>query len=123
VADTEARMPTDPPLLRVLAELEADGYGAQFVPLEGGVVRCTSGAHLFSASSGAPDTSRRLEGASDPADMLIVFALRCPVCTVAGTLVLHYGPEASLEEADVLVAMEPPDRDASGVAGNHDEPG
>jgi hypothetical protein len=114
-------MPTDSPLLRVLAELEADGYRAQFVPLDGGVVRCTRGGHVFSASSGQPDGSRRLEGVSDPADMMIVFSLRCPVCATAGTLVLHYGPEASVEEAEVLVAMEPPARDASGRAGNDAE--
>jgi hypothetical protein len=101
-------MPTDPPLIQVLDRLEADGYHAQFVPREGGLVRCTFGGHVFSASSGEPVSSRRLEGVSDPADMVLVVALRCPVCGVPGTLVLHYGPEASPEEADVLLALEPP---------------
>ena len=48
----------------------------------------------------------RLEGESDPADMAMVVKLACPACGTAGTLILNYGPDASAEEADVLVAIE-----------------
>jgi hypothetical protein len=49
---------------------------------------------------------RRLEGASDPADMVVVGALVCPGCGAKGTIVLHYGPEATEEEDDVLRLLE-----------------
>jgi hypothetical protein len=99
-------MPTDAPLLRVLAKLEEEGFVGQFVPREGGVLRCAAGNHEFSAASADAESARRLEGVSDPADMMIVFGLRCPICGAAGTLVLHYGPESSPEESDVLAAFE-----------------
>jgi hypothetical protein len=108
-------MPTDAPLIQVLRRLDDEGFAAQFVPREGGVVRCATGGHVFSASSTDPVGSRRLEGVSDPADMVIVVALRCPVCDVPGTLVLHYGPDASPEEADVLAALQPPTHDPAGI--------
>jgi hypothetical protein len=100
-------MPTDVSLVDVLASLEAEGYVAQFVPRTRGVIRCATGDHEFSASSATVDQSRRLEGVSDPADMVIVLSLHCPICDRAGTLVLHYGPEASAEESDALAAFEP----------------
>ncbi|MEP6625457.1 MAG: hypothetical protein ABJC79_13510 [Acidimicrobiia bacterium] len=49
---------------------------------------------------------RRLEGASDPADMLAVLALTCPNCATMGTLTLNYGPESTPGEAIVLQAIE-----------------
>ena len=57
----------------------------------------------------------RLEGASDPADQLIVVPLACPVCGARGTFVAHYGPEASLEEADVLAVLSRAPSEAGGV--------
>jgi len=100
-------MPGDTPLAAVIADLEAAGFVGQFVPLDAGVIRCVTGGHVFAAEPSAVERSRRLEGVSDPADMLIVLGLRCPICGALGTLVLHYGPEASGEEADALVLMAP----------------
>ncbi|MCU1393189.1 MAG: hypothetical protein JWM34_1617 [Ilumatobacteraceae bacterium] len=48
---------------------------------------------------------RRLEGASDPSDAMAVVALTCPACNSRGTAVLAYGPAASKEDSDVLVAL------------------
>ena len=47
----------------------------------------------------------RLEGASDPADMLHVSALRCPVCATGGLLVVNYGPGSSEAAVSVLRAL------------------
>ena len=44
---------------------------------------------------------RRLEGASDPDDMISVVAVTCPRCGTGGTLVLKYGPTAPENEAAV----------------------
>ena len=45
---------------------------------------------------------RRLEGASDPADMSAVLGVACGVCASRGTLIVRYGPEASEAEAELL---------------------
>lgn len=115
-------MPTDPPLVGVLRELDDEGYTSQFVPLEGGRVRCTARGHDFDAAEVHGETSRRLEGASDPADMLLVVALRCPVDGAPGTLVLHYGPESSAEESDVLAAIDLASVRSPGTGGLGGEP-
>jgi hypothetical protein len=46
-----------------------------------------------------------VEGASDPADMLAVVALVCPICKTHGTLVVGYGPEAGPDDAEVLSGL------------------
>ena len=53
----------------------------------------------------------RLEGASDPADMLHVSALRCPVCGTGGAFVSPYGVNAGEADAAVLLAL--PDAEGS----------
>jgi hypothetical protein len=58
----------------------------------------------------------RLEGASDPADMLAAVAATCPTCGTRGVLVANYGPEAMIEDADVLRALESPPPPAAGRA-------
>ena len=101
---------SDEPTLRgVLAGLEADGYTGQLGARPGGVIRCFSCRHEFPASTVETPTLRRLEGASDPDDMLAVLAVRCPSCATPGTLVLAYGPEAAIEDSEVLAAL--PDTD------------
>jgi hypothetical protein len=45
---------------------------------------------------------RRLEGESDPADMVAIVAITCPQCGRRGTMVLGFGPAATAEDADVL---------------------
>ena len=41
---------------------------------------------------------RRLEGASDPDDMLAVVAVECANCGLRGSLVLNYGPTATEDD-------------------------
>jgi hypothetical protein len=45
---------------------------------------------------------RRLEGASDPADMAAVIATACPSCGTLGTIVVMFGPEATEPEVKLL---------------------
>jgi hypothetical protein len=59
-------------------------------------------------------TLRRLEGASDPDDLVAVVGLVCPVCGARIAAVLHYGPTASAAEADVLAALDC-NRDSTGA--------
>jgi hypothetical protein len=60
---------------------------------------------------------RRLEGESDPADMVAVVALTCPACGAQGTVVLGYGPMADGHEADVLRGLRD-ERSTEGLPGN-----
>jgi hypothetical protein len=90
----------------VLRTLEADGYRGQFIAREGGLLECATCRRRTSASTIEVDQVRRLEGASDPDDMLAVAALVCPVCETRGTVVLGYGPVAAADDANVLAGLE-----------------
>ena len=70
-----------------------------------GRVLCVS-CHMESdAEEMEVDALQRAEGVSDPADMLAVAALVCPVCNSRGTLVVGYGPEADPDDAEVLARL------------------
>jgi hypothetical protein len=86
--------------------LDDDGFGAQFVVREGGRLECLGCRNISPASSFVASRSRRLEGASDPDDMVHVVAATCPVCNVGGTVVLTYGVNASPEDGDVSLALD-----------------
>ena len=62
------------------------------------------------ADAVAVERLSRTEGASDPADMVVVAAVRCPRCDARGTLALKYGPGASPEEAEILAHLDDRDR-------------
>lgn len=96
----------DETILHVLAELEAIGFTGQFMPREGGQVECLTCHRLSPADDTVFRHLRRLEGASDPADMLAVVGLACPHCSAQGTAVLGYGPEASALDTEVLELLE-----------------
>jgi hypothetical protein len=93
-------------LREVVNVYEQRGYAGQFRVLEGGRLQCLACRHETGAGAVAMDDLHRLEGVSDPADMLAVAALRCPECGTRGTVVLNYGPEATLDDADVLLNLD-----------------
>jgi hypothetical protein len=100
-------------LREVLSRCESRGFTGQFGSRDGGAVRCFACGRDFGPRDAELETLHRLEGASDPADMLAVLPLACPHCGGRGTLVLNFGPEASLEDSDVLAALP----DATGAPG------
>jgi hypothetical protein len=90
----------------ILADLRADGVTAQFVPgADPGSMRCTECEQTSPAGGFEVVAERRMEGTSDPDDMVLIVAARCPVCRIAGAIVLGYGPEASATDADLVVAL------------------
>lgn len=107
--------PDDTALGRVLAELEDSGWVGQLQALAGGRIRCLTCREEFDASQVDADAVRRLEGASDPDDDVIVVPVVCPNCSTRAVLVAHYGPEASAEEADVVFAMHRRPREGRGT--------
>jgi len=104
-------------LTEVLAAFEAGGWTGQFGARPGAEIMCFTCREAFPAAEAALGAIQRLEGASDPADMAAVGTLRCPRCDARGTIVLEYGPEATPEEDEALLALGDR-REASGVAPN-----
>jgi len=96
----------DETILDVLGELEARGFTGQFMPREGGQVECLTCHRLSPADDTVFRHLRRLEGASDPADMLAVVGLACPHCGAQGTAVLGYGPGAAAVDTEVLELLD-----------------
>ena len=96
----------DETIVEVLAKLEREGFVGQFVPRDGAEVECLQCHRRWPADKTALRDLRRLEGASDPADMVAVVGLQCPLCGHRGTAVLSYGPEASGVDIEVLAQLE-----------------
>ena len=93
-------------LTAVLASYESAGFDAQFAATDEGLVHCYSCGSNTAPAGVELHSLRRLEGASDPADMLAVAATTCPSCGVRGVLVLNYGPDTTPGESDVLIGLE-----------------
>jgi len=94
-------------LLEILDEMATEGYGGSMTITEGGKLRCPGCGAEIEPSDMHVHKIRRLEGASDPDDMIIVLAVECVPCSERASLVLHYGPEASAEEQELLLALAP----------------
>jgi hypothetical protein len=94
-------------LTGVLRELEQHGYTSQFAAQPAGRIRCIECGREFEPDGTSVATVRRLEGASDPDDMLAVLPATCPKCGAKGTLVLGFGPEAPIEDSEILAALPP----------------
>lgn len=98
-------------LVEVLARYEHAGFTEQFGVVAGGGgrgprVRCFRCRHDIEPEAMQLVSMRRMEGASDPDDMVAVVALRCPSCDARGTLALGYGPDSAGEEGDLLLRLE-----------------
>ena len=93
-------------LVEVIDALEEKGYTGQFRPVADGALECLTCRNHVGAADLAADELRRTEGASDPADMAAVAGVTCPHCRSRGTVALHYGPEATPEEVEVLQAFD-----------------
>ena len=89
-------------LTDAIDEFERDGFDGQFAPAENGRVKCLTCGNESDADELGLQGTRRVEGASDPADMAEIAAVECPHCGTRGTLVLKYGPSASEEETRIL---------------------
>jgi hypothetical protein len=107
-------------LLDVLGRFTVDGFVGSFTPVDGGEehgrLRCETCRAEFAANEPVVAELRRLEGASDPDDMLAVVALECPRCATRGSLVLNYGPTATPEDASALLDLPDPGSDVDGNA-------
>lgn len=95
-------VPDSATVSELLARYEEQGYVTPFSVVEGGGVRCGACRTVSDAATVSVTALSRAEGASDPDDMAAVAVLTCPWCSMAGVMVLGYGPSASPDDADVL---------------------
>jgi hypothetical protein len=84
---------------------ERQGYVTSFMVEPGAMIRCGGCRTASPANEVHVDATSRAEGPSDPGDEAMVVAMRCPWCGASGVLVVGYGPQASLEDADVAACL------------------
>ena len=116
--------PTDATLSQVLAGLASEGYDADFFVDDEGGICCRTCGTCTPADQITLDGLRRIEGASDPADMAAVLAVTCSRCGERGTAIVRYGPEAGPGDAVVLLTIDNHRGAGTDVAdaASHDEP-
>ena len=90
----------------IIDEYEAQGFDSQFMPGDDAQLRCLNCNNDVPADEIGLAALRRIEGASDPDDMAAIAAVECPRCGARGTVALKYGPSASVEESEILGALE-----------------
>jgi hypothetical protein len=89
-------------LVGILAAFREEGFTYDFHTRPDGIVEC-GGCHApHRAEMLEVRQLERLEGDSDPSEMLAVCAVVCPACGMRGTLVLTFGPESTREDDEVL---------------------
>ncbi|HVE93431.1 MAG TPA: hypothetical protein VNB24_00820 [Acidimicrobiales bacterium] len=89
-------------LTDVLESYAEEGYAATLWVTDDGALRCSECQQDSSPETAKLLSLRRLEGASDPDDMVAVLALQCPNCEARATSVVHFGPSATPAESEVL---------------------
>jgi hypothetical protein len=111
----DARSPEGEGLGAVLRDLQREGFVGNLRVAGVDVVCGTCGSVLRPADL-LVHRLRRLEGASDPDDMLAVVGASCRGCGTDGTLVLGYGPAGDPDDGAVLAGLELPEALPAGPA-------
>jgi hypothetical protein len=94
--------PGDVPMTDILEAYAQGGFDSSFVVTDDSRLECVECGTVSEPASVSMSSLRRLEGASDPDDMVAVVALTCPSCGARGTAVLGFGPMATLQDSEVL---------------------
>ena len=89
------------------------GFDSSFSVTDDSEMECHTCNAVSRASTVSMSSLRRMEGASDPDDMVAVVALTCPACGARGTAVLGFGPMATLQDSEVLKALRDDRGDAT----------
>jgi hypothetical protein len=100
-------------LTDVLEAYAQGGFTSSFVVTDESQLECIECGTVSSPNAVSMSSLRRLEGASDPDDMVAIVALTCPSCGSKGTLVLGFGPMATVQDSDVLKALRDDRGDAT----------
>lgn len=109
MTDPQSEPARDPSSMsEILRQFQDDGFAGDLYAEEGGGIRCGTCNVVTSAGEVDVGELRRMEGASDPADMAAIVAATCPSCGTKGIMVVMYGPEAGGADMDVLAALPTP---------------
>ena len=100
-------------MVDVLEAYTQGGFGSSFVVTDDSALECVECSSVSHPASVSMSSLRRLEGASDPDDMVAVVAIACPVCDARGTVVLGFGPMATAQDSDVLKVLRDDRADAT----------
>jgi hypothetical protein len=92
-------------LTEVLAAYSDAGFAGSFTVTDDARLACHACQQSSSPSEVEMTSMRRLEGASDPDDMLAIVAITCPRCGMQGTTTLGFGPASTPQDGDVLLAL------------------
>jgi ferredoxin len=98
-------LPEERSLLGLLDAFRAAGFVEEFHSRPGGTVECGACRAAHPADTLQLMALERLEGDSDPDEMLAVCAIVCPACATRGTLVLTFGPESTPEDDAVMLGL------------------
>ena len=100
-------------MVDVLEAYALGGFGTSFVVTDDSQLDCVECGAVSQPASVSMSSLRRLEGASDPDDMVAVVAITCPACNARGTAVLGFGPMATAQDSDVLQRLRDERGDAT----------
>lgn len=103
-------------IIEVLEGYAQGGFCSDFVVTDGSDLECVECGAVSPATSVSMSSLRRLEGASDPADMVAIVAITCPVCGARGTATLGFGPMATRQDSEVLKSLRDDRGDANAPA-------
>lgn len=112
---TDHETAADSPILAVLAAFADDGWTANHSAEPRAKIRCGNCDEVSAAGRWSVMARHRAEGASDPADMQAVYGVVCPACDARGALLLSYGPAATEQDQEVLLALR--EQETSGAGG------
>lgn len=101
--------PTPATLTEVVDAAKRAGFTTDFATTPGSKVRCDACGHESDPADVSRAWMHRLEGTSDPDELVTVSALRCPSCGAQGLLVLPFGPGADDVEGDVSRRLPAPE--------------
>jgi hypothetical protein len=108
IARPAVRSPEGEGLGAVLRDFQREGFVGN-LRVAGPDVACGTCGSVLRPADLLVHRLRRLEGASDPDDMLAVVGASCRGCGTDGTLVLGYGPAADPLDAAVLAGLVIPE--------------
>lgn len=90
-------------MLEAMSRLRADGFTSNWLAVPSGRLRDADSGAVFEAGDLVIHEIVRFEGASDPDDEAILYALSCPVSK--GLFATAFGPNTPVDDADVLAQL------------------
>ncbi len=119
----------DATITDVLEGYAQGGFSSSFVVTDEAALECLECSAVSTPDTVTMSSLRRLEGESDPADMVAVVALTCPACGARGTAVLGFGPMSTEQDSSVIQGLrddrgdtEAPGNSAHGETTGDDSP-